>query len=128
MKTVLKALSTVLLTLCVLALAAGPVLATTTTTLVSCANGGIACNTSPGTGSCGTTSAAGFTGMCAGTSSACSYVHCGAAAVCVAGLFSGSPGCSSDSACPSGYACISDSGSNGCGTGWSICMLKLVEP
>src|ERR1051326_2105021 len=105
---------------------------TTTTTLPTCANGGIKCGatcgdaTSPGDGTCGTH----FTGMCIGVSTdttGCQYIRCsGNTPACVSGPFvNPGQGCSSDTQCAAiqaGSVCVSDSGLAGCGDGFAQCM------
>jgi hypothetical protein len=98
---------------------------TTTTTLPTCANGGIKCGKQCPTGgaSCNPSGGQLYTGMCVGNSlqGECQYVACSGGAKCVSTPF-GKHGCLGDSECKPGEACISDSGIEACGTGFSVCM------
>ena len=84
------------------------------------------CNTA-----CSTAGGITYAGMCiagsgpTGVTGTVVYVRCSTATpICASGPFGAN--CKSDSDCASGQVCVSDSGNQGCGTGFAQCMTSCV--
>lgn len=103
----------------------------------TCADGGITpgaqCHTST---ACTSSNGVSFSGTCIGVSTTTSfaagspgYIRCSSAQpICAGGpVATQVGGCKGDGDCPSGSICVSDSGLQGCGTGFATCMVSCSD-